>query len=306
MLSVLTKLFLILSIGLFSSCSFHSDSRNGQREHEWVEIPIAEYTPSQLPCLGVRIERNNYRLVLDLGNSGDLSLHKSLVDHLSAKEFTRVKTTFGFRGKQYHKRCFRIPNVEIGKIVFHVPLLEEGSEESDQDSILSEGISSLRADVGEIGWRLFCTKKVLFDLGNSKIIIVKDADILSKHGYPIELFAKTALLTDRGFLECELELDTKPLRCLLDTSCTGNLVHKNFGDGETFEQIIKNPKNIHRYTSLKIDGKIFGPVDFYDFPLHSSIELDAVLGMDFFTEHVVFIDFPENQRLEKSLIIRQV
>src|SRR5579862_1830506 len=204
---------------------------------------------------------------------------------------------------------FELPKIKIGMMKFFPVPAEEENLEHEEDIILYESNdeSSLHF-VGTIGWRLFQHFNVLLDCEHSLIALCDSLETLKRRGYLVETFIEAPLLLDRGFIEFEATTELGPLRCLIDTGCTLNMLNKNFdtlndhkifGPDNDDQYHILNPenKNLMHFdvintceaSSFKIDGNEFGPIHFNK--IQSPLDIDAIIGMDFIDEHLIFIDF---------------
>jgi len=131
---------------------------------------------------------------------------------------------------------------------------------------------------------------VLVDIKNSSIAICDSIETLGKQGYRIENFVKIPLLSNQGVAEFMASICDRSIRCVLDTGCTLNLMNADLEDKQSFEQTIWDEKNT-RNATIRIDAQEFDSMPFLHIPIKTPIPIDAVLGMTFFANHIVFIDF---------------
>lgn len=158
--------------------------------------------------------------------------------------------------------------------------------------------------MGVIGWRVFSISNLFLDLGDSLIAFADSVEILKQNGYGELDFIKIPLLLDRGLVELQAESPEGPLRCVLDTGSSASAIHRDLKEGQTLEQAMKD--NISNDLSLTIGGKNFGPILFFHFPIESPLKVDAILGMEFLKEHVLFLDFAEGYAyLSKKDCVKQ-
>jgi hypothetical protein len=66
-------------------------------------------------------------------------------------------------------------------------------------------------------------------------------------------------------------------------------------EGRTMEEVMWEPSNILEYPSFVVGSREFGPIEFHRVPIKIPIRVEAILGMEFFDNYLVFIDFSEKQ-----------
>ena len=256
-----------------------------QQAHYFASIPISKFTAANQPCLAVQFNDETVSVMLDLGFRGHISFSSDFLDRIKHKKYLRSKKMYGALGHEYEEKLYEGPTMHIGPLSFSGLLIHEHSDKFHENATLfiKEGEMLSTPEPGRVGWELFENTNLLLDLKNSKIAFCDSLDTLKNRGYPTESFIKTALLVERGLVECEAESPERPLLCMLDTGATCNVVNSEKSIDSTVE-----------YTSLKIGGQEMGPITFHCFPIKMPIHIEAILGMEFFQNHVVFLDFAEN------------
>lgn len=260
-----------------------------------ISAPSVELSPARIPCL--KIEINGYSLdaELDLGLSAYASATKGILDKISDKSLIGTTLMYGRDEKKWEENTYQIPKITIGQISFYDLPLQESSYEFESDAILIKTQCQEIPELARLGWHLFRKTTLFLDLSNATVLFCNSAETFSKQGYELKKFAATPLLLDRGRMEIEALTSRGPLRCQLDTGATLNIFHKDNPEEKSMEQMILDPENIEKLSSFQIGGIDLGPVEFHRLPIHFQIKTDAVLGMEFFLTHQVFIDFIEKQ-----------
>lgn len=257
-----------------------------------VSVPITKFSSIQSPCIDVHIDNTTFSMELDLGFRGDLTLANKFIDQISSKTFILTKPMYGVRGKEYSTDLYRIPKIKIGTLAFIKPVLQKKGEEFTEDAVfVQEGRKPSPREDGRVGWELFYNVNLLIDIKNSKIIFCDSLDTLKKHGYLIKNFTKVPLFLERGLLEFEAQINEGALRCMLDTGSTWNILNTEIEDGKSIEQVMWEPENTLTYPSFKIGKKDFGSIALHRIPIKLPIHIEAILGMEFFQDHLVFLDF---------------
>ncbi len=201
---------------------------------------------------------------------------------------------YGFKGKEYPTNLYRIPKIKIGAMAFIQPILQENTEQSRKDSVIVQnGNKPSPREPGRIGWELFHNVNLLLDVKNSKIAFCDSLPTIEDHGYKITDFIKVPLLLERGLIEFETDTPDGHLRCMLDTGATWNVLNSKIEEENSIEQVIQDPSNILEYSSFQIGTEEFGPVAFHRIPIKLPIHIEAILGMEFIEDHLVFLDFAE-------------
>ncbi len=194
--------------------------------------------------------------------------------------------------------------------------IAEENAESAKDAVLKKGEKEINEDhLGTIGWCVFKPVNVLLDCEHSAIVACDSLDTLKKQGYLADSFIEATLLLDRGSLDFEVVTEMGPLRCTLDTGTTWNLLNKDLEhlqqdhrlidlnhlmkEGSTKfnltneDLLIFNLEDEWEAKNFQINGKEFGPVNFVK--IGSPLGLDAIIGMEFIDDHLIFIDFKKEK-----------
>jgi hypothetical protein len=186
--------------------------------------------------------------------------------------------------------------MKMGPIAFSPLKLSKENAQFNEEILLNiKKDTSLPAIFGTIGWRIFNRTGLLLDLGHSTIAVCDSVETFKNQGYSLEHFTKVPMLDDCQLIEFETMTSKGPLRCILDTGCTLNFLNSNKVKGKTISKMLRKDKNYKTFSSFKINETKFGPIEFCKIPIKLPYHLDAILGMDFLTDHVVFIDFNNRQ-----------
>lgn len=247
----------------------------------FLPLDITEFSLQKVPYLSTRIENRELSLLLDIGSSDDVALILPVLNQLQDKTYLQQRQHCGFRGKVHESATYKIPKLQIGNLTFWEPSLSEETGEFQVEGSLDVEPSAVLKD-GRLGWHLFTGSNLLLDLGCSKIAFADSFSTIQNRGYAHVPFAKVPLLRDRGILEIEAEVNHQRVRCLLDTGATWNLLNS---EEEGCAAI---------HSSITINQVAFDPIVLHTLPIHLPFPVDVILGMEFFREHIVFIDFAEN------------
>jgi len=262
----------------------------------FVPVPITKLSSIQSPCVDVCIDDKIYSMELDLGFRGDLTFVNSIVEEIATKTFILTKPMYGIRGKEYITHLYQIPKIRIGAMAFIQPTLQQDNEEFIADSVfVRDGGKPSPREPGRLGWELFYNVNLLVDVKNSRIAFCDSLETLKNQGYLTDNFTKVPLLIERGLIEFEANTPEGPRHCTLDTGTTWNVLNTEIEKGKSIEQVAWEPSNMLKYSSFTIGKKDFGAISFHRIPIKLPIRIEVTLGMEFFEDHLVFIDFSEKQ-----------
>lgn len=260
-----------------------------------THFPVKKENDLEAPYFHVNIGEARYAMKLDLGAKVDFVMEDRLLKKLEPK--TEIGETYrsGILGKQYRVKQYRLPKIQSGDLIFDSPIIEEENPEWKKDALYCKQDIFKRKDHGSIGWNLLGKYVLLLDYKHQKIALYDEITDLKAEGYHISDFINLPLLMDRGCLECEITLDGRKTRCVLDTGCYESVVHRPFEKGVLLEEIFFDSSWTTSFASFKIGKHDFGPMQFRQFPIQALFPIDVILGLDFFRDFSVVIDFPEKQ-----------
>ncbi|MBI3236922.1 MAG: hypothetical protein HYZ48_04400 [Chlamydiales bacterium] len=275
----------------------------------FVPMKMEGFSPGNIPYFTVNIENQTVVAKVDLGYEGYIALSSDVIEALSAKKFIRRSSSYGLKGKVREFDVYELERIHTKTMSFYPVLVDEESPEFKRDINLGEEGKVSEGDFGRVGWRLFQNFNLLVDHENSTFALCDSLETLKKRGYPVDCFSETPLLLDRGLIEFEAQAEAGLLRCVLDSGSTWNLLNRDPGDLSNSHIIftqdnidqhsILNPENknllvfdsqdAHDVSVFNLGGKEFGPITFTR--IKSPMAIDAILGMEFLKDTLIFIDF---------------
>lgn len=289
---------LVLSAGLILTSAFASRIWKPVRKSffttrdavYFVSTPIAKFSELQTPCVDVAIGDTRFVAELDLGLRADATLNRDLLEQIADKSFVKKRSMYSWQGNEYSENVYKVPQIKIGGISFHRPRIQEENKAFLQDAVfVKEGDKKPSRELGRLGWQLFYNTNLFLDFKNSRVAFSDSIETIEKQGYPVKTFAKTPLLLERGLVEFEATSGNRVVRCFLDTGATWNIFHLE--NHESVDQLMWDAKNVSELPSFQIGGRDFGPLTAHHLPIRLPIEVEAIIGMDFLCDKVVFIDF---------------
>jgi hypothetical protein len=290
------KLYFLALVLLFSFCFVFFKKQNSVLEEKTLDssffapIPIVKLSATDSPCIQVQIEDKVCFFDIDLGFQGDLSISSSLIDQISEKSFAGTRSTFSFTGEECTNKLYFFPEIKIGSLTVFKPRVHEANDEFYYKAVIvKDGGQPSPKEAGTLGWELFYNFNLLLDCKNSKIACCDSIETLKQQGFLIETYAKIPFSLERGVIEFSAKTENGPLRCILDTGCTFNILNRQI-EGDVTE-ILFNDKHQISCPSLKVDELDFGPLVFRPLSIKSPAQIEALLGMEFIKQHTIFIDF---------------
>lgn len=293
----------VCAIVLFSSCSqkqeevdiFINKKSCENASSYYVEIPITHFSSIQSPCFHLDWEDKTIPVELDLGFSGDLTCPSSLIDCIQSKTPIGIENRYGIRGKKYATNMYVIPHIKIGSVLFLNLTLQSEDKAFLKDSVfVKNGEEPSSKDPGRAGWKLFYNSNLMLDVPHSKMAFADRLETLQTHGYEISEFIQMPLHIERGFIEFYAVTPEGPLRCILDSGSTWNLLNHHKKE-QSLDQAIWDAENEVNSPSFKLLDQECGPIVFHQVPIEFPIHIEAILGMDFLRNHVVFLQFSEEK-----------
>lgn len=296
----------------------------------FVPLKISSFSRCNSPQIEVAIENHIITSEIDLGWRGGVALPSTTLHNLCNKTYIGRYPFYGLKGKVYESDVYELPQIHLGKMKIFPMKAKENNLEFLEDSILKQGNQDIpEKDQGRVGWHVFRPFNVLLDCRHSVVVMCDSLSTLKKQGLPIASFVEAPLLLDRDSIDFKVLTEAGPLRCMLDTGSTWNLLNKDLQNQNQDHRIIDldhinkraptfNLKNENLFVfnsedywqakTCQINGNEFGPINFVK--MKSPLGLDAIIGMEFINNHLIFIDF-RNEKIyfsklpeERPLLIR--
>lgn len=268
-------------------------------------IPIQFFSYSKLPVIEAVIEGKKYYLELDTGSAGDLVLKEEILDQMTKKEVGLIKTV-DINGNIYENFEFWIPNLKIYDLNFdsvvarqeNMDFLKEGCVVRASPSNHQKLNQQRHANIaGRIGWGILGKKQWYFDFSHSLLWMVDDLDQLKKEvkDFPFSDSIEVPFEIEKRGIVLSVETNVGVKKFMLDTgacvSCLREcLVPK--GAGKEFE-----PGKRMLLSDVKIGGKDFGRYSFFLYEFSPLIDVDGILGLQFFERNSIYLDFQNKKAM---------
>jgi len=259
----------------------------------FTSITIDGFSSADIPYCSVQIGNQTIPAKIDLGYEGSLSVPPHLLSQIKGKIVSTPSTNYGLNGKAYPINTFKVKKITMGGMNFSTTEIEESNLDLEQEMILENNNSHEAKMMGRIGWKLFQELTLLIDCKNHQLAICDSVETLQRRGFPIGRFTMTPFSLNHGFIEFDAISDKGQIHCVLDTGATWNMCNKK-PENVRNNMPLFNARDTFEISRFQIEAKDFGPITFNR--IHSPLPLDAIIGMEFFKDTMVIIDF-KNQKL---------
>jgi hypothetical protein len=276
-------------VGLLIACIFRcSYSHLVQHDKDFIEIPIRHLLFLGKPHIQVEIENKKYTLLIDSGANIDMSLFEEVLDRFQNKKYLGDSEFWGVNGKDYQSKDFLIPEATIEKRI----ILDHILVRTESEDLLKNGrhLSPITWETRVYDWldRHLCDggiglnvlQKAVWFFDLKRLILCTALDVSAFTGnarYSLDGFVKVPMKMGERGAEILLETELGPKKFWIDTGANRSVLRGQ-----------RNEKAIRFWTG----EQDLGVLGVYFFDLTDRLEVDGILGIDFFKKHLVCIDFP--------------
>lgn len=258
-----------------------------------VRIPLFYFPFAETALAQIEIEGKKYSLLVDVGANFYFSLQKKPLDEIKNKTLLDQTRGIDLKGNNYTEDIYKIESIKISQItVEQVPVKEKslGYILNSHNFSILEFTERERRQIeyihGNIGNRFFENFVCFFDLNARSLFLAEDLENIKKI-HSLEGFTEISFeSTPNGFVIFPVDTDFGNKRMLLDSGASHSILNSSNQ---------KQTKNIRYATSqtMKINNSNFGAWDFfpYEFTDRFPENFDAILGVDFFKDHLICIDY---------------
>ena len=255
----------------------------------FVPVRIVGGTSSNVPYVEVGIEGREYFFTIDLGFFGQGAIDSPCLSEIQNKVFKKTATFWGFLGNKYQSKVYAIPELAVGRMKFSSVLLDESSLafQADATAIPLDKCSAA-ITAGTLGSLLFKETCLCLDLHASKMAFCDSFETFKRELKPHNPFSKIPFSFKNGWIEFDINVAQKTLHCILDSGATLNHINTPNPDKVPIPEFVKGKQP---FDNVQIGGMDFGPIVFSHLPINFPVRIDAIIGVEFILDHVIFIDF---------------
>ncbi len=231
------------------------------------------FAPSNLPTAEINIQGKSYSVLLNLSSIVPLTLNKKVLSSIQKKPHGTIQFK-DINGNKIERATFLIPEITMGDLTFKNVVVAEAD-----------------AMLGELGMPLLKKNNLMLDLPHSTIIACNSKDQLKKIGYILEDMVQVPfeMIERAGGVTFPVSTDRGMVRLALCTGSTFSLI----------KSLLVKENDTHRdelgskFTSsaFVIGERNWGRQELYLSEFPDMEEMNGLIGMDFLSKHVVYIDF---------------
>lgn len=297
---IFLSLSILTDIWAGSSESYQDKRRRGvpapKENAYFFPIDVSRFSSSNLPLVEIEIEKKIFQVILSTGNGIQAELFEKGIEQIQDKAFVSCEMACGLRGEEYPENVYRIPRLKMGGAAFFNVSLIKGAEELYEEGLAlsADFLSSERPD-GVIGWKLFSSTNLFLDLANDQIAICDSFETFLQQGHRAEEFIRRPLITDDRLPAIDAITDQGRLRCLLCSEMSFDFINVENEENLPMEVVARDPKNVMEFEFVRIGGLDLGKRKFRHLPIEMPLPIEAILGIDFFRNHRIFIDFKKDR-----------
>lgn len=263
-------------------------------QKHYIPLKMHGFSDAGAPCIEVKIGPNSFIAEVDTGWGGSLAAEQRIVEPLTPKKWIGRSQSQGLLGHQYEADVYELPEMHLGMVQMSFVKIKIETPEFITDSILGPSVESLLSRLLRwfnfhssiqdhsirMGWQIFRPLNVLMDCQNQALVLVDSVETLRQCGYERIQFIEIPMELDRGLIEIAAMTDLGSVRCVLDSGSTVNYFNQR-KDVDVCPQWVQ------------IEGHEFGSERFR--LIQSPLEIEAILGMEFFKKHLIFFDFRQQK-----------
>jgi hypothetical protein len=253
-------------------------------------------TPPEPLRLPLRIIRSSAVTEITVGNQtvqagvdtggGGLTLREDVIRTAGGVRLPdELEWTDGF-GREYHVPQFRIPVMNIGGRTFRDAVVAQAADWAE-----GEGPPVPNGIGGDFLSQYFA---VIDFAGRSITLWPADSPPLA-HAACGAVRVPMEETEQSGLVVSEFDTPSGTIRLLWDTGASYSMLPLSLVERSKLETILRGQTPFHIPAKLAAAGHEFGPLEFVVLPLQLPNDFQGMLGANFFTTHVVCIDYGKRE-----------
>lgn len=267
------KIFFILLLCL--SLAFITHHFSFAKYHHCLQI----FCDDDKHCfLDINIEKTKIPIEIITGTQASFELREKILNNIKEKKILRLCERQDCLGNTFYFRVFLIPKIQIGDIVLKNIEIQEISEDLIKKTKDEQN--------GSIGYGFFSKYNVFLDLAKNRIFLSNNLTKLKHSGFDIKTSEKIKFTGSRIGAIIPVTTDYGIKKLSVNTGANYNILRAS--KQEKKEVLIPSSNFIIGKTNFKNCRIGFTDIS------SQFMEIDGFLGMDFFLNHKIYIDFKKN------------
>lgn len=257
-----------------------------------------EYTKANIPCINAFIQNKPFTFRIDLGSDAEASIYSDKLKILH-KDYIGTITIGDAFGNVNKESNYEVSDLLLGNLRINTfktrtrQRKKYASENIETDTQLEYPFDDSKITLsydGDLGRGILSKENLLFDCPKSKLYFVPTFQQAVKK----RLISSSALRVP--FAECKknaiilnVSTDMGILPFVLDTGASHSVI------ASTCFKTLPDPGSLWETPNLSIGGNNYAPRKLVILDLHPNLPFRGVLGMDFFHEHKIYIDWGNHE-----------
>ena len=234
-----------------------------------------------IPYAKVEIQGRHYDVKFSLGSKLPLLLSKTVLAQLEKQDAGTVKVKNLF-GDEVELQAFQLKKIALGNLIF-------------QD-VLAVEMEERESGPGFIGRPLLVKYNLLFDIHEGTVLMSNRFKYIQRGGYGREDWVQVPLEVGRAGVVIQTGTDIGATKFSLGAATADSLLKSCLVDESLWRKSEQGPACFTSTTFL-IGGNEFGRQNLYSLPISNDdfSSIDGILGLDFLSKHIVYLDFDNQQ-----------
>lgn len=267
----LNKLLFVITFFFLVGAIFFFSFRKGM----WVIFVSPHYAPT----IQLDIQGKPFSVLVDLGSAQKVYLDELVLSNIQKTKTSKISQTVDYNGKIYHSPTYRVPEV----LGHEYEVSQENLQFLENTILMPSDVGNPKKYNGRVGWNFFQNRYLLIDFPNS-IICASDSNSLKRK---LKNFIPVLFSVEKGVLVINIETDSGIQRVLLDTGASFSILENKNIESQSIK-ILPNGLAYCKTKKFQIGDVDFGS---WNFLLQDVVNVNGVIGVDFFLEHAMLFDF---------------
>jgi predicted aspartyl protease len=232
------------------------------------------------PVTTITVGDRSVQAIVDTGGGGSVTLSKALIDGAGGVKLPETRSSNDALGRESINYLYRVPRVNIGGQDFKDLVVLQA---------LDHPTGSGPAVPGAIGRELLAKYFVVVDYAAGWITLWPPGSRNTDCGRaPMRMESAE---NDAGLAVGEFETPAGRIRLLFDTGAQYSIIAETFADQLRLPTIARGQTRFYQAERFSAAGQALGPLEFVILPVKPPAGAQGFLGVNFFANHRVCLDY---------------